>query len=96
MSETGDVIRRFHHGWPKLNTLGELVDLARATPETKIFDTVFKHTREAERLCKMGARMSVLRQLIVAGVLINRAVFEIYRVPLEREHQIEPPDEARP
>ena len=92
MSETGTVIGLFHDGWPQLTNLGELVDVAREPPLTKILNTAVKHLREIERLHKAGARMSLLRHLIVTGVLINRAVFEIYGVPKLRSHPIGPPD----
>jgi hypothetical protein len=92
MSETGEVIGLFHDGWPHLTNLGELVDVARETPLTKILNNAVKHLREIERLHKIGARMSLLRHLIAAGVLVSRAVYEIYGIPAKRSHPIGPPE----
>src|SRR5260221_11670955 len=84
-----------HHCWPKLKTLGELADVARATPQTKILDTAIKHLREIDRLHRSeGDRAAMLRQLIVAGVLLNRAVFEAYGIPKDLSHPIDAPAAA--
>jgi hypothetical protein len=83
------IVSMFHHCWPQLKTLGELADVARATPQTKILDTAIKDIREIDRLHRSGIKDgAMLRQIIVAGVLINRAIFETYGIPQDLSHPI--------
>jgi hypothetical protein len=68
-NKTGEVIRLFHDGWPKLKTLGQLVDVGKATPKTDIIAKVIHHFHEIERLKQAGKTgPAMLRQLIVTGV----------------------------
>ena len=92
---TGQVINLFHHGWPKLKTMGELVGVASATPKSAIMAKLVHHSREIERLHQAGHNgPAMLRQLIVVGVLVSRAVFEVYGARKAMGWRIEAPAES--
>lgn len=86
------LVRLFHNGWPHLNTVGELVDVARAVPSGEIMARMMHHFHEIERLQEIDDPSSIIRQLIIVGVLISRALFELYLIeprrsfPLDRPH----------
>jgi hypothetical protein len=78
------LVRLFHNGWPHLTTVGELVDTARAVPTGELMARMIHHFHEIETLQAIDDEASIVRQLIVVGVLISRALFELYRIEPRR------------
>lgn len=92
-----NLVALFHHGWPHLTTLGALVDIGRAVPDGQVIDRMIHHFREVDRLRQAGiGGPAMIRQLIVIGVLVGRAVFDVLGVPKSRSRAIERPDFGAP
>jgi len=66
-------------------TLGDLIALADAVPEDMVLSRVHEFAEKAK-----GATdpVEILRNLIMLGVLANRAIFEVCDVPKDSKHVI--------
>jgi hypothetical protein len=92
------VIPLFRDPCPEAKTAGALIDFANAMPRSKVAACLKKHLREVDRLERDGGMggAALLRQLIVVGTLINRAVFDLYGMPKRRSHEIGAPETPSP
>ena len=85
------LVRLFHGGWPHLKTVGSLVDLARTVPVDQLMARMIHHFHEIESLQEVDDDAAMVRQLVMVGVLISRAIFELHHIEPRRSSVIDAP-----
>lgn len=78
---------------PPTQTLGGLVDFADGVPRDLVLVLLPRYFSKLEELIQHdgaggGDEAEVKRNLVVAGTLINRALFEVFDLPQDREFVI--------
>jgi len=74
---------------PHLRTLGHLCDFAERIPQAQIMGRLPDHFRHIEALTAGDDEPALLRHMMVASVLLVRAIRELHGVPKRRAYRID-------
>jgi len=74
---------------PHLRTLGHLCDFAERIPQAQIMGRLPDHFRHIGALTAGDDEPALLRHMIVAGVLLVRAIRELHGVPKQRAYRVD-------